>query len=141
MLVVWVLHRVLAEHRQWRYALRSERWRLAGLALRLVRLALLSAPSPESLGGAWEAASAAEGGSAVAAAVAAILRYDVGMGSCLLTALPPHAEQLEVSRCPKGRCVCGLGVWLGAGGSSFRTHPPTPDGFNVELLLPAASLH
>ncbi|PRW56624.1 Nucleoporin NUP188 like isoform B [Chlorella sorokiniana] len=91
-LVVWVLLRLLPEHRHWRYALRAERWRLAGLCLRLVRLALLSAPSPEAEG---SEAAAAEGGSAIAAAVAAVLRYDVGMSACLLVALPHHAEQLE----------------------------------------------
>lgn len=92
-LVVWVLLRLLPEHRHWRYALRAERWRLAGLCLRLVRLALLSAPSPEAEA---SEAAASEGGSAIAAAVAAVLRYDVGMSACLLVALPHHAEQLEV---------------------------------------------
>lgn len=94
--MVWVLHRVLAEHRHWRYAARAERWRLAGLSLRLVRLALLSAPSPSEAGAGAGEAPAAEGGSAVAAAVAAVLRYDVGMSACLLAALPNHADQLAV---------------------------------------------
>lgn len=96
-LVVWVLHRVLAEHHLWRYSLRTERWRIASLALRLVRLALLSAPTlggADTVGGEQQAA---EGGSAIAAAVAAVLQYEVGTAACLLTALPPHAEQLEVS--------------------------------------------
>jgi hypothetical protein len=96
-LVVWVLHRVLAEHHQWRYSLRTERWRVAGLALRLVRLALLSAPTPEGADAAGGQQQAAKGASAIAAAVAAVLRYEVGMAACLLTALPHHAEQLEVS--------------------------------------------
>lgn len=112
-LVVWVLHRVLAEHRHWRYAARAERWRLAGLSLRLVRLALLSAPSPsEAPAGAGEAAEA-EGGSVVAAAVAAVLQYDVGMSACLLAALPNHADQLAVGA---SACGCGAGggcaCWL-----------------------------
>lgn len=91
----WVLHRVLAEHRHWRYVLRAERWRVAGLSLRLVRLALLSVPTGETQAGGSDDA-AAEGGSAIAAAAAAVLRYDVGMASCLFAALPHHAEQLEV---------------------------------------------
>lgn len=103
-LASWVLYRVLAEHRQWRYAQRSERWRLAGAGLRLVRLALLSAPGP-----AGEAAGE-EGCAAIAAAVAAVLRYDVNMTACLLSALPLHAEQLEASG---GGCggdgVCRMG--------------------------------
>ena len=96
-LVVWVLHRVLAEHHQWRYSLRTERWRVAGLALRLVRLALLSAPTPGGADAVGGEQQAAEGGSAIAAAVAAVLRYEVGIAACLLTALPHHAEELEVS--------------------------------------------
>lgn len=98
-LVSWVLYRVLAEHWQWRYALRAERWRLAGSGLRLVRLALLSAPSPGGQASAEQGAATMEGGSAIAAAVAAVLRYDVGMTACLLSALPLQAEQLEASGC------------------------------------------
>ncbi|PSC72509.1 exostosin-like glycosyltransferase isoform B [Micractinium conductrix] len=96
-LVVWVLYRLLAEHRNLRYVQRAERWRLAGMGLRLVRLALLSAPSPvaASTGDPAAALAAPEGGSAIAAAVAEVLRYDVGMTACLLCALPYHAEQLE----------------------------------------------
>ncbi|KAL4443613.1 hypothetical protein ABPG75_011350 [Micractinium tetrahymenae] len=94
-LVAWVLYRVMAEHRHWRYALRSERWRLAGAGLRLVRLALLSAPSPAGDAAAEHGVLAEEGGSAIAATVAAVLRYDIGMTACLLSALPLHAEQLE----------------------------------------------
>jgi hypothetical protein len=103
--VVWALHRLLAEHRSWRYALRADRWRLARAALRLVRLALLSAPSATApaaaasagLQGADGEPGAEEGGSAIAAAAAAVLRYDVGMTACLLCALPHHAEVLERS--------------------------------------------
>ncbi len=115
-LVVWVLLRVLPEHRHWRYALRAERWRLAGLCLRLVRLALLSAPSPEAEG---SETAAAEGGSAIAAAVAAVLQYDVGMSACLLAALPYHAEQLEVGggdvvfcRRMRAAAILKRGGWL-----------------------------
>ena len=97
---MWVLYRLLAEHRNLRYVQRAERWRLAGMGLRLVRLALLSAPSPvaASTGDPAAALAAPEGGSAIAAAVAEVLRYDVGMTACLLCALPYHAEQLEVRR-------------------------------------------
>ena len=119
--MVWVLLRLLPDHRHWRYALRADRWRLAGLCLRLVRLALLSAPSPEA--DASEAA-AAEGGSAIAAAVAAVLRYDVGMSACLLAALPHHADQLEV-----GAGLGGAAAVTNNAGLSFRAHGPLGVGF------------
>lgn len=116
-LVTWVLHRVLPEHRHWRYALRAERWRLAGLALRLVRLSLLSASNPEAPPEGNSATMAEAGASSIAAAVAAVLRYDVGMSACLLPALPHHAEQLEVRAGP------GVGG-LGAGGETWAAPCP-----------------
>ncbi|KAI3428139.1 hypothetical protein D9Q98_006522 [Chlorella vulgaris] len=103
-LVVWVLHRVVAEHHTWRYCLRAERWRLAGLCLRLVRYSLQSAPTSPSIGPqpgqggqAQGSVQATNGGSAIEAAVAGVLQYDAAMAACLLTALPYHAEQLERS--------------------------------------------
>lgn len=94
-LVSFVMHRVLAEHHHWRYARRTERWRLAATALRVVRNALLAAPSPAHDGG-LDGRDGSGGGGAIAAAAAAVLRLDVGMSACLFTALPPHASVLEV---------------------------------------------
>jgi hypothetical protein len=98
-LVLWALHRVLAEHRAWRFTRRAERWRLAGRGLRLVRLALLSAPSSPGAGVGMDerdGEQGAEGMAVIADAVAGVLRFDVGMAGCLFAALPYHAEQLEV---------------------------------------------
>ena len=113
----WVLYRVLAEHHRWRYCLRADRWRLASSALRLVRLALLAAPTPPPAGSAAAAAASAAGASegedssTIAAAVVAVLQYDVGMASCLLTALPYHADLLEV-RCVLRGALRGLFIIL-----------------------------
>ena len=97
LLVSFILHRILAEHRSWRYARRAERWRLAATALRVVRHALLAAPSLPGGAHGGQGPGGYPGGGGVAAAAASVLRLEVGMASCLLTALPPHASVLEVS--------------------------------------------
>jgi hypothetical protein len=91
--VRFTLQHVLEGHAKWRYAHPATRWRIASTALRVLRHALLApAPAPAA-----EAAPGAEAG--LAASVQSLLGYEVGMVTCVLSALPPHASQLEVSLC------------------------------------------